>query len=69
MAGDGTSAHRRLPARIMPCVACMVMAERLRATPKSFASLTPARVITAAAVFAFGILLGAEFAAWLTPPS
>jgi hypothetical protein len=42
------------------------MAERLRAT---FASLTPVQVITGAAVFAFGVLAGAGFAAWLMPPS
>jgi hypothetical protein len=42
------------------------MAEGLRAT---FAFLTPVQVITGAAVFAFGVLAGLGFAAWLMPPS
>ena len=42
------------------------MADHPRATPKTFTSLTPVRVITA--VFAFGLLAGAGIAAWLTPP-
>ena len=33
------------------------------------AALTPARVITAVAVFTFGMLAGAGIAAWLMPPS
>jgi hypothetical protein len=44
------------------------MAELLRATHRTFASLTPVRVITGVAVFAFGLLSGASFAAWLMPP-
>jgi hypothetical protein len=44
------------------------MSEPLRATHRTFASLTPARVIAGAAVFAFGLLAGAGFAAWLMPP-
>jgi hypothetical protein len=35
----------------------------------TFASLTPVRVIAGLAVFAFGVLAGAGFAAWLIPPS
>jgi hypothetical protein len=42
------------------------MAEPFRAT---LASLTPGRVIAGVAVFAFGLLAGAGFAAWLIPPS
>jgi hypothetical protein len=45
------------------------MAEHLRATHRTFASLTPARVITGVAVFAFGVLAGAAIAAWVMPPS
>jgi hypothetical protein len=45
------------------------MAEPLRATHWTFASLTPGQVITGVAVFAFGLLAGAGFAAWLLPPS
>jgi hypothetical protein len=45
------------------------MAEQLRATHRTFTSLTPARVITGVAVFAFGVLAGAAIAAWVMPPS
>jgi hypothetical protein len=45
------------------------MADHPRATPKTFTSLTPVRVITGVAVFAFGLLAGAGFAAWLMSPS
>jgi hypothetical protein len=45
------------------------MAEPLRATHRAFASLTPVWVIAGVTVFAFGMLAGAGFAAWLLPPS
>jgi hypothetical protein len=45
------------------------MAEHLRATHRTFASLTPARLIVGVTVFALGILAGAGIAAWLMPPS
>ena len=45
------------------------MAELVRASYRTFASLTPVRVIAGVAVFAFGVLAGAGFAAWLIPPS
>ena len=45
------------------------MAEHLRAKHRTFAALTPARVITAVAVFTFGMLAGGGIAAWLMPPS
>jgi len=45
------------------------MAELLRATHRTFSSLTPVRVIAGLAVFAFGALAGAGFAAWFIPPS
>jgi xanthine/uracil permease len=44
------------------------MAEHLRPTHTTLASLTPARVVTGMAVFAFGVLAGAGIAAWLMPP-
>jgi hypothetical protein len=44
------------------------MAEHIRATHRTFTSLTPARVIMGMAVFAFGVLAGAGIAAWLMPP-
>jgi hypothetical protein len=45
------------------------MAEHFHATHRTFASLTPVQVITGVAVFAFGVLAGAGFAAWLMPPA
>jgi hypothetical protein len=45
------------------------MAEHPWAKDRSFLTLTPARVIAAVAVFAFGMLAGAGISAWLMPPS
>jgi hypothetical protein len=72
----GQIGHRRLPARNVLHIAQgsgdlwrVPMAEQLRATHRTFTSLTPARVITGVAVFAFGVLAGAAIAAWVMPPS
>jgi hypothetical protein len=45
------------------------MAEHPWTKDRTFMTLTPARVIAAVAVFAFGMLAGAGIAAWLMPPS